>query len=53
MDRKHSEECKPAIEEAARRGLEHFRQPLPGSDTDNDAANSEQQAAVDAGTGPA
>ena len=68
MDRKHFEECKPAIEEAARCGLEHFRRPDPGSDTDNDAANSEQhaadldrhirpavrrQAAVDAPIGPA
>ena len=32
MDRKHFDECKPAIQKAARRGLEHFRRPDPGSD---------------------
>jgi len=32
MNRTHLDECKPTIQEAARRGLEHFRRPDPESD---------------------
>ena len=43
MDKTHLDECKPAIHEAARRGLEHFRRPDPDQASDGRPEQAEQQ----------
>jgi len=43
MDRTHFDECKPAIQEAARRGLEHFRRPDPDQAIDSQPEQADQQ----------
>jgi len=43
MNRTHLDECKPAIQEAARRGLEHFRRPDPDQAIDSQPEQADQQ----------
>jgi len=43
MDRTHFDECKPAIQEAARRGLEHFRRPDPDQAIDRQPEQADQR----------